>query len=159
VQTILPLDDRSALRLTTARYFTPNGRSIQAVGIGPDVDIEPPKPTIASLNLPGRATIEINPEIHEADLLRHFKNGQNEQQRERKKKDGGVNGAGAQNDASSKQDAAASDASKAVVPEKDVQLEKAVEVLRKWNTYKVQLAKTDTALAVPSAKATTTTAQ
>ncbi|MGH7949179.1 MAG: S41 family peptidase, partial [Candidatus Binataceae bacterium] len=52
VQTILPLDDRSALRLTTARYFTPNGRSIQAVGIGPDVDIDLPKPTVASLNLP-----------------------------------------------------------------------------------------------------------
>src|SRR5216684_466408 len=35
VQTILPLDDNSALRLTTARYYTPNGRSIQAVGITP----------------------------------------------------------------------------------------------------------------------------
>src|SRR5690348_14290433 len=45
VQTILPLDDDSALRLTTARYFTPNGRSIQAVGITPDVVVEPPKPT------------------------------------------------------------------------------------------------------------------
>src|SRR5262245_86656 len=36
VQTILPLDENSALRLTTARYYTPNGRSIQATGIGPD---------------------------------------------------------------------------------------------------------------------------
>src|ERR1700719_494079 len=49
VQTILPLDDHSALRLTTARYYTPNGRSIQAVGITPDVVIELPKPTLASL--------------------------------------------------------------------------------------------------------------
>ncbi len=49
VQTILPLDDHSALRLTTARYFTPNGRSIQAVGITPDVDVDNPKPTLASL--------------------------------------------------------------------------------------------------------------
>ena len=40
VQTILPLDDHSALRLTTARYYTPNGRSIQAVGITPDVDVD-----------------------------------------------------------------------------------------------------------------------
>ena len=40
VQTILPLDDNSALRLTTARYFTPNGRSIQATGIVPDITVE-----------------------------------------------------------------------------------------------------------------------
>jgi carboxyl-terminal processing protease len=37
VQTILPLEDGSALRLTTARYYTPNGRSIQAKGIEPDI--------------------------------------------------------------------------------------------------------------------------
>ncbi len=37
VQTILPLDDNSALRLTTARYYTPSGRSIQATGIAPDI--------------------------------------------------------------------------------------------------------------------------
>lgn len=40
VQTILPLDDNSALRLTTARYFTPKGRSIQATGIVPDIVVE-----------------------------------------------------------------------------------------------------------------------
>jgi carboxyl-terminal processing protease len=37
VQTIIPIDDGSAVRLTTARYFTPNGRSIQAKGIEPDI--------------------------------------------------------------------------------------------------------------------------
>jgi len=37
VQTIIPLEDGSAVRLTTARYFTPNGRSIQAQGIAPDI--------------------------------------------------------------------------------------------------------------------------
>ncbi len=37
VQTIIPLDDKSGLRLTTARYFTPAGRSIQARGITPDI--------------------------------------------------------------------------------------------------------------------------
>ncbi|MCK5912945.1 MAG: S41 family peptidase, partial [Desulfuromusa sp.] len=37
VQTIIPLDDNSGLRLTTARYFTPSGRSIQARGITPDI--------------------------------------------------------------------------------------------------------------------------
>jgi len=37
VQTIIPLEDGSAVRLTTARYYTPNGRSIQAQGITPDI--------------------------------------------------------------------------------------------------------------------------
>ncbi|MBN2061117.1 MAG: S41 family peptidase [Deltaproteobacteria bacterium] len=40
VQTILPLSDGSGLRLTTARYYTPNGRSIQASGITPDIELE-----------------------------------------------------------------------------------------------------------------------
>lgn len=64
VQTILPLDDNSALRLTTARYFTPKGRSIQATGIVPDIVIEngpvveakaedKKRPTVREENLPG----------------------------------------------------------------------------------------------------------
>ena len=44
VQTIFPLKDGSALRLTTARYFTPNGRSIQAKGIVPDIIVKPLQP-------------------------------------------------------------------------------------------------------------------
>jgi len=40
VQTILPLSDGSGLRLTTAKYYTPSGRSIQASGITPDIEIE-----------------------------------------------------------------------------------------------------------------------
>jgi carboxyl-terminal processing protease len=43
VQTILPLQNDSAIKLTTARYYTPNGRSIQAEGIGPDITIRPVK--------------------------------------------------------------------------------------------------------------------
>ncbi len=160
VQTILPLDDRSALRLTTARYFTPNGRSIQAVGIAPDVDVEPPKPTLASLNLPGGATVELNPEIHEADLLRHFKNGQGDKRRDRKKNDGAPNGSGPQTENQGTQPpGAAAAATRPGEPEKDVQLDKAIEVLRKWNTYKLQLAKSNAAPVLPSASATTATAQ
>ena len=64
VQTILPLDDNSALRLTTARYFTPKGRSIQATGIVPDIVIENivlqdgkpddrKRPSLREENLPG----------------------------------------------------------------------------------------------------------
>jgi carboxyl-terminal processing protease len=39
VQTILPLSDGSGLRLTTAKYYTPSGRSIQASGISPDIEV------------------------------------------------------------------------------------------------------------------------
>ncbi len=40
VQTIVPLGNQGAMRLTTARYFTPSGRSIQAVGVSPDITVE-----------------------------------------------------------------------------------------------------------------------
>ena len=40
VQTIMPLSGHGAMRLTTARYYTPSGRSIQAVGIEPDIKVE-----------------------------------------------------------------------------------------------------------------------
>jgi carboxyl-terminal processing protease len=39
VQTLMPVSDDSALKLTTARYFTPNGRSIQGIGITPDIEV------------------------------------------------------------------------------------------------------------------------
>jgi carboxyl-terminal processing protease len=39
VQTIVPVNERTAVKLTTARYFTPNGRSIQAEGIVPDIQL------------------------------------------------------------------------------------------------------------------------
>lgn len=44
VQTVLPLQGDSAMRLTTARYYTPSGRSIQALGISPDIIVEQPRP-------------------------------------------------------------------------------------------------------------------
>ena len=44
VQTIFPLKDGSGMRLTTARYFTPNGRSIQAKGVVPDIVVKPLQP-------------------------------------------------------------------------------------------------------------------
>jgi carboxyl-terminal processing protease len=43
VQTIIPLQGYGAMRLTTARYYTPSGRSIQAKGITPDIKVEPAK--------------------------------------------------------------------------------------------------------------------
>jgi carboxyl-terminal processing protease len=44
VQTIIPLSDGSGLRLTTAKYYTPKGRSIHGKGITPDIIVEAPKP-------------------------------------------------------------------------------------------------------------------
>ncbi|WP_296426816.1 S41 family peptidase [Yoonia sp.] len=44
VQTVVPLRGEGAMRLTTARYYTPSGRSIQALGISPDIIVEQPRP-------------------------------------------------------------------------------------------------------------------
>ncbi|WP_193073322.1 S41 family peptidase [Pseudomonas sp. FME51] len=65
VQTVLPLNNDRALKLTTALYYTPNGRSIQAQGIVPDIQVE-------------RALLTRNAEeasYREADLLGHLNNG------------------------------------------------------------------------------------
>ena len=43
VQTVMPLRDSAAMRLTTARYYTPSGRSIQALGVSPDIVVEQPR--------------------------------------------------------------------------------------------------------------------
>jgi len=48
VQTVIPLNDGSGLRLTTAKYFTPRGETIQGKGITPDIQVEPPKPTVTA---------------------------------------------------------------------------------------------------------------
>jgi carboxyl-terminal processing protease len=44
VQTVMPLRGRAAMRLTTARYYTPSGRSIQALGVSPDIVVAQPRP-------------------------------------------------------------------------------------------------------------------
>ncbi len=64
VQTILPLGNGTAIKLTTARYYTPGGRSIQAKGIEPDILVEDP-------NMPSE---EDGINIREADLDRHLLN-------------------------------------------------------------------------------------
>ena len=61
VQTILPLPNDAAIKLTTARYYTPSGRSIQAEGITPDIAIRPVKVSKADAPGPGDT-------ISEADL-------------------------------------------------------------------------------------------
>src|SRR5688572_18166985 len=61
VQTIMPLGNNTAIKLTTARYYTPGGRSIQALGIKPDILVEDPTDTLTR--------------VREADLTRHLLNG------------------------------------------------------------------------------------
>jgi carboxyl-terminal processing protease len=70
VQTILPLDDSSALRLTTARYFTPNGRSIQATGIVPDITVE------STPQQDGKLDERKRPSLREENLPGHLQNPQ-----------------------------------------------------------------------------------
>jgi C-terminal processing protease CtpA/Prc len=60
VQTIMPLANNTAIKLTTARYYTPNGRSIQAKGIVPDIVVEETANGTTGLRL------------READLDRHL---------------------------------------------------------------------------------------
>ena len=76
VQTILPLTDNQALKLTTARYYTPSGRSIQAEGITPDLLIETAKVT----------RVESQPFFKEADLHGHLDNGNGKKTKEKKRK-------------------------------------------------------------------------
>ena len=71
VQTILPMDNGAALKLTTARYFTPSGRSIQAEGITPDIELEDIK--VARVEEKG-----VDP-VKEADLSGHLSNGDSEE--------------------------------------------------------------------------------
>ncbi len=67
VQTILPTSNGSAVKLTTARYYTPSGRSIQAEGIEPDI-------ALANVKLESLDKIDFDP-VKEADLTHHLQNG------------------------------------------------------------------------------------
>tara|TARA_B100001250_G_scaffold361636_1_gene339811 strand:+ start:562 stop:1866 length:1305 start_codon:yes stop_codon:yes gene_type:complete len=66
VQTILPMNDETALKLTTARYFTPSGRSIQALGIEPDMIVRNIELNVAADNNMSNGLIK------EADLSGHL---------------------------------------------------------------------------------------
>jgi carboxyl-terminal processing protease len=68
VQTIMPLGNNTAIKLTTARYYTPSGRSIQALGITPDITVEDPSDTLVR--------------VREADLQRHLENGREAEKKE-----------------------------------------------------------------------------
>jgi carboxyl-terminal processing protease len=120
VQTILPLDDNAAIRLTTARYYTPNGRSIQATGITPDIVME---------NVPPQAKAEgrtLSPIVREENLPHHF---------EQPETPGGEG-----------EPAPGLEGSEGtpLVREgelgKDPQLDRALELLKSWNVFKAVVA-------------------
>ncbi|MDX5336187.1 MAG: S41 family peptidase [Marinobacter sp.] len=71
VQTVIPLNETHAIKMTTARYYTPEGRSIQATGIKPDIEVRPAELT----ELDGR------PFFTEADLSGHLQGQDEEQER------------------------------------------------------------------------------
>lgn len=114
VQTIIPLNDESGLRLTTARYYTPKGRSIQAKGITPDIVVE-------QLELPKQAPRRESMFIREKDLENHFENTDDTKKTDDKK------------DAAQETAKDASDNKKHVDPLKsDYQLMRALDLLKGW---------------------------
>jgi carboxyl-terminal processing protease len=70
VQTIMPVQGEGAIRLTTARYYTPSGRSIQALGVAPDIIVEQRLPEEVAAEEDPTAT----PERSEADLRGSLEN-------------------------------------------------------------------------------------
>lgn len=109
VQTIIPLSDGSGIRLTTAKYYTPNGRSIQASGISPDVEMSfVPPPEV------NKETGEI---IREKDLKGHMENDQDRSEPEKSDEE--------------------KEAEKKVktLLEKDNQVRSALQLLQTWNIF------------------------
>ena len=127
VQTILPLDDNSALRLTTARYYTPNGRSIQATGIVPDIVMDQ-SPLLAKADKSGL--------LREANLPRHLESRIHPGRDKEKDKDGEeTNPAPGQ----APNDAAAN--IKEGELGSDPQLDHALELLKSWQVFKTFVAR------------------
>jgi carboxyl-terminal processing protease len=117
VQTILPLSDGSALRLTTAKYYTPKGRSIQNTGIDPDITVKP---------VPVKEAKSI-PIVREKDLERHL---QNETLGESPNPDD-LPSAATQTEGVSPEAVSAPEGES-----EDVQLNKAVDLLKTWEIFK-----------------------
>jgi carboxyl-terminal processing protease len=119
VQTILPLDDSSALRLTTARYFTPKGRSIQAAGIVPDIIVE------SVPQAEGKVEEKRRPNLREENLPGHLPNQQqtpnSQQEPGEKDKEKQIPSSGPTGDDSI---------------DNDAQLKRALDLLKSWDVFK-----------------------
>jgi carboxyl-terminal processing protease len=68
VQTLIPLKGEGAMRLTTARYYTPSGRSIQALGVMPDIVVNQPQVAPGQEGTEAKAAENANKDQHESDL-------------------------------------------------------------------------------------------
>ena len=128
VQTILPLGDGSGLRLTTAKYYTPKGRSIQSTGITPDIVVKPQPPTtVAKADAkPG----DKDSEGKTAKSPNASGPGKEQSSATSKPQEDGAQRNGAVPAAPSL------DASGEPSLEQDVQLQKAVELLKTWKIFK-----------------------
>lgn len=123
VQSVLPLSATSAIKLTTARYYTPNGRSIQAKGITPDVEVEE---AILNLNSAPQGL-----RVREADLERHLEN--KDEAGKAKPKTPEKDSKAKPSDSSAKpatDEPAAPDAPPEMASKKDYQLQQALNVLK-----------------------------
>ncbi|MCC7260444.1 MAG: S41 family peptidase [Alphaproteobacteria bacterium] len=124
VQTVIPLPGHGAMRLTTSRYYTPSGRSIQAEGIVPDVMVEPSK--VVTLKEERKK---------EADLRGSLKNEQQQkllQMAEEKNKGKAPKPKADDESATKDSDAAAEDAGEVA----DYQLQRALDLLQGISLYK-----------------------
>jgi carboxyl-terminal processing protease len=79
VQTVVPLGNNTAIKLTTARYYTPSGASIQAKGIVPDIEIK-------NLKLAENKVDDALSSVKEADLQGHLENENGDSKDSDKKK-------------------------------------------------------------------------
>jgi len=128
VQTILPLGDGSGLRLTTAKYYTPKGRSIQSTGITPDIVVKPQPPTTVAKadGKPG----EKDQDGKTAKSPITGAPGKEQSSANGKAHEEGVQKNGAAPSTPSL------DLSSEPSLEQDVQLQKAVELLKTWKIFK-----------------------
>src|SRR6184192_3835994 len=127
VQTILPLDDNSALRLTTARYYTPSGRSIQALGIVPDIVMDQTT-LLAKTEKPGGAL------LREANLPRHLQHSKSDRETgPAGKGDDGPGGGPGESAINVKEGELGS----------DPQLDHSLELLKSWQVFKTFVARRD----------------
>jgi carboxyl-terminal processing protease len=129
VQTVYPLEDGSGLRLTTALYYTPSGHSIQEVGITPEIVVEnpPPPPVKASVD---DKDAHAKP-VRERDLDGHFSHGDAEPDAQPADEPGSKR----ELDVEDGDDEAEPPVATPLPPSEDVQLARAVSVLKDWATY------------------------
>jgi carboxyl-terminal processing protease len=134
VQTILPLDDNSALRLTTARYYTPSGRSIQATGIVPDIVMDN-----VLMTRPASGSKTSQQLLREENLPRHFEQKTKPQQNSEPDSEVAPPPAAPEELPAEEGDEGIKEGELG----KDPQLDHALELLKSWRVFKTLVAKTD----------------